>query len=70
MECKVEIEEDSSDIVLEGTPVKKEIKEENMDIEDPLSIHNHQGKVRGFWHFPSTDLHEICLGLKAIGPKA
>ena len=37
--------EDSAVIVVECTTVKEEIKEENMDTEDPLSV---QGKYK--WH--------------------
>ena len=33
--------EESAVVVVEGTAVKEEIKEENMDTEDPLSV---QGK--------------------------
>ena len=36
--------EESAVIVVECTAVKEEIKEENMDTEDPLSNKSHQGK--------------------------
>ena len=40
--------EECAVIVVECTTVKEEIKEENMDIEDPLSVHIHQGKLHYF----------------------
>ena len=37
--------EESAVVVVEGTAVKEEIKEENMDTEDPLSVQGNYGAL-------------------------